>query len=185
MGSNTTITVPGAPLQRRAAHVHRFRGGTLDTCGGGDYYDPQSALEQQRAGAGIDVMDRPDFISLSASQPRRSAARNDVVTVDQLSTPSTTANAAPSRCRCCHSHPLLDQTAGSLCRARGKRLRLLRHPGLGDFDFVPRDIIDGRVQISLFDGTGFSGLRYCFSTISTGRIPARTARRGPQLRDLQ
>ena len=179
MGSSITITVPGAPS---SAAPHTFIAFAADqiSAPAAITYHPQSALEQQRAGADIVMITYPDFASTLAplvSLRKSQQHEVNVVTVDQLFDAFNYGERSPFALQS------YLQLASTQWREKPQAVLLVgdasfdprNYLGLGDFDFVPTRIIETAAfktasddWFSDFKGTGFA-------TIPTGRIPARTA----------
>ena len=178
-GSSITITVPGAPS---SAAPHTFIAFAADqiSAAAAITYHPQSALEQQRAGADIVMITYPDFASTLAplvSLRKSQQHEVNVVTVDQLFDAFNYGERSPFALQS------YLQLASTQWREKPQAVLLVgdasfdprNYLGLGDFDFVPTRIIETAAfktasddWFSDFKGTGFA-------TIPTGRIPARTA----------
>jgi uncharacterized repeat protein (TIGR01451 family) len=178
-GSSITITVPGAPSSLVPHTLIAFAADQISSPAAITYH-PQSALEEQRAGADIVIITHPDFastvtplVSLRKSQQHEVA----VVTVDQLFDAFNYGERSPFALQS------YLEMASTQWREKPQSVLLLgdasfdprNYLGLGDFDFVPTRIIETAAfktasddWLSDFQGTGFG-------TIPTGRIPARTA----------
>jgi uncharacterized repeat protein (TIGR01451 family) len=177
-GSSITITVPGAPSSIVPHTLIAFVADQISSPSAINYH-PQSALEEQRAGADIVIITHPDFastvgplVSLRKSQQHEVA----VVTVDQLFDAFNYGERSPFALQS------YLQFASTRWREKPQSVLLLGdasfdprdYLGLGDFDFVPTRIIETAAfktasddWLSDFQNTGFA-------TIPTGRIPART-----------
>jgi uncharacterized repeat protein (TIGR01451 family) len=178
-GSSITVTVPGAPSSLVPHTLIAFAADQISSPSTITYH-PQSALEEQRAGADIVIITHPDFastvaplVSLRKSQQHEVA----VVTVDQLFDAFNYGERSPFALQS------YLQFASTQWREKPQSVLLLGdasfdprdYLGLGDFDFVPTRIIETAAfktasddWLSDFQGTGFAA-------IPTGRIPARTA----------
>jgi uncharacterized repeat protein (TIGR01451 family) len=178
-GASITITVPGAPSSLVPHTLIAFAADQISSPAAITYH-PQSALEEQRAGADIVIITHPDFastvaplVSLRKSQQHEVA----VVTVDQLFDAFNYGERSPFALQS------YLQFASIQWREKPQSVLLLGdasfdprdYLSLGDFDFVPTRIIETAAfktasddWLSDFQGTGFA-------TIPTGRIPARTA----------
>jgi len=178
-GASITITVPGAPSSLVPHTLIAFAADQISSPAAITYH-PQSALEEQRAGAEIVIITHPDFastvaplVSLRKSQQHEVA----VVTVDQLFDAFNYGERSPFALQS------YLQFASIQWREKPQSVLLLGdasfdprdYLSLGDFDFVPTRIIETAAfktasddWLSDFQGTGFA-------TIPTGRIPARTA----------
>jgi uncharacterized repeat protein (TIGR01451 family) len=178
-GASITITVPGAPSSLVPHTLIALAADQISSPAAITYH-PQSALEEQRAGAEIVIITHPDFastvaplVSLRKSQQHEVA----VVTVDQLFDAFNYGERSPFALQS------YLQFASIQWREKPQSVLLLGdasfdprdYLSLGDFDFVPTRIIETAAfktasddWLSDFQGTGFA-------TIPTGRIPARTA----------
>ncbi len=175
---DVTVTVPGSAGAAQRT-LMAFASDQISSPAAIAYHPPSTVLEQQGGAASI-IITHPDFVSNAApllSLRKSQGWDTTLVTADQLFDAFNYGERSPFALRAYLYWAVTDwrEKPQSVLLLGDASLDPRNYLGLGDFDFVPTRIIETAAFKTASDDWLTDFQETGFATISTGRIPARTA----------